>query len=114
MDLKVLENLKKLKVSKSPGTRFVTKLKDSNIIYIHNTTNNNINKINIKKDKGSEDKYIIESGGFFSKVKFSADGNFHMILFDPVIIAKIGATSKSKENIYFALNDDIDLYEELT
>jgi hypothetical protein len=33
-----------------------------------------------------------------------------MILFDPIVLAKIGTGSKSKENIYFVVDDNIDIY----
>ena len=105
-------NLKILKASKAMGTQFVTKLKDNIIIFIHDINNNSIvGKITITKDKRSETKYIVKSDKF-DDGKFIANGEAQMIYFDPVIIAKIGSSSKSKENIYFTVDSNIKLYEE--
>ena len=105
-----INDLKLLKASKSMGTQFVTKLEDSITIYIHNKDSNIVEKITITKDKRSTDKYMVKSDKF-AKGKFIANGELQMIYFKPVIIAKVGATAKSRENIYFTVDDNIDLYE---
>jgi hypothetical protein len=105
-----INDLKLLRASKSMGTQFVTKLEDNITIYIHNKDSNIVEKITITKDKRSTDKYIVKSDKF-EKRKFIADGELQMIYFNPVIIAKVGATAKSRENIYFTVDSNIDLYE---
>ena len=105
-----LDELKLLKTSKSLGTQFVTKLEDNITIFIHNKKTNIVEKINIVKDKRSTDKYMVKSDKF-DKYIFVTDGEPQMIYFGPVIIAKVGATAKSRENIYFTVDSYIDLYE---
>ena len=104
-----LSDFKVLKTSKAMGTQFVTKLEDSITVYIHNKDNDTVEKITITKDKRTENKYIVKSDKF--KGKFVADGKAHMIYFNPVVIAKVGATTKSKENIYFTVDSNIVIYE---
>lgn len=105
-----LKEKKLLKTSKSLGMQYTTKLKDENIIYVLNKRSNIIYEINIVKDKRTSNKYFIKTE-IFDKKKFVADGSIQGIFFDPLILAKIGATSKSKENIYFTVDDYIELYE---
>lgn len=107
-------DLKILRTSKAMGTQFVTKLEDNIIVFIRDIKSDNIiGKITITKDKRSETKYIVKSDKF-DKGKFITNGEAQMIYFDPVIIAKVGATTKSKENIYFTVDSNIELYEETT
>lgn len=106
--LKDLKNLTILKSSKAIGTQFVIKLEDNITIFIHDKKTNLVNSITIVKDKRTADKYNIKSDSY--KGKFIANGDPQMIFFNPVIIAKIGAATKSKENIYFAVDSNIDLY----
>lgn len=108
--METIDGLKLLKASKSVGTQFVTKLEDSITIFIHNKKTNMVEKITIVKDKRSSDKYMVKSDKF-EKGKFVTNGEPQMIYFEPVVIAKVGATAKSKENIYFTVDPDIDLYE---
>lgn len=105
-----LNGLKILRVSKAMGTQFVTKLEDNITVYIHNKKNDTVIKLNIVKDKRTNDKYMVKYDN--TKGKFIANGDAQMIYFDPVIIAKVGATAKSRENIYFTVDDNIDIYEE--
>ena len=105
-----LEGKKILKTSKAVGTKFTTKLEDDITIYALDKRNNNVYEINIVKDKRTTDKYFVKSK-VFAKTKFVADGSIQGIFFDPFIAAKIGATTKSKDNIYFIVDDYIDLYE---
>ena len=105
----VLKGKSCLKKSRLTGTQFVIKLEGSFEVYVHNKSNNNIFKISFKKDNRSENKYIINSDKF-GKGKFITNGELQMILFDPIVLAKIGTGSKSKENIYFVVDDNIDIY----
>jgi len=105
----ILQFKDKLKISKAFGTKFVTKLEDKLEIFVHDKNTNNIFKIEIVRDKRTEDKYFIKTNEF-EKGKFIANGDPQMIFYDPIIIAKVGATVKSKENIYFTVDDNIDLY----
>ena len=106
-----LDGLKLLKSSKLIGTQYVTKLSDNITIFIREEKTNIVKKLSIVKDKRSENKYIVKSENF-AKCKFIADGEPHMVYFEPIIIAKIGSGAKSKENIYFTVDSDIYLYEE--
>lgn len=105
-----LEGKKLLKISKAVGTKFTTKLEDDIIIYAFDKRNNNVYEINIVKDKRTADKYFVKSE-IFGKTKFVADGSVQAIFFGPMIMAKIGASSKSKDNIYFTVDENIELYE---
>ena len=109
MNLNDLGEKTLLKASKAAGTQFVTKLEDDITIFIHDKKTNMVKKFSIVKDKRSENKYMIKSDEF-AKGKFVANGEPQMIYFNPVIIAKIGATAKTKENIYFTVDDNLDLY----
>ena len=109
MNLNDLGEKTLLKASKAAGTQFVTKLEDDIAIFIHDKKTNIVKKFSIVKDKRSENKYMIKSDEF-AKGKFVANGEPQMIYFNPVIIAKIGATAKTKENIYFTVDDNLDLY----
>ena len=109
MNLNDLAEKTLLKASKAAGTQFVTKLEDDITIFIHDKKTNIVKKFSIVKDKRSENKYMIKSDEF-AKGKFVANGEPQMIYFNPVIIAKIGATAKTKENIYFTVDDNLDLY----
>ena len=109
MNLNNLAEKTLLKASKAAGTQFVTKLEDDITIFIHDKKTNIVKKFSIVKDKRSENKYMIKSDEF-AKGKFIANGEPQMIYFNPVIIAKIGATAKTKENIYFTVDDNLDLY----
>ena len=105
-----LEGKKLLKTSKSVGTKFTTKLEDDITIYAFDTISNNVYEINIVKDKRTSDKYFVKSE-IFGKTKFVADGSVQAIFFGPMIMAKIGASSKSKDNIYFVVDENIELYQ---
>ena len=106
----ILEGKKLLKLSKAAGTKYTTKLEDDITIYVLNKKNNSVYEINIVKDKRTADKYNVKSEEY-DKIKFVADGSTQVIFFGPIVIAKIGVTAKSKENIYFAVDDDIEIYE---
>ena len=105
-----LEGKKLLKTSKAVGTKFTTKLEDDITIYAFDKRNNNVYEINIVKDKRTADKYFVKSE-VFGKSKFVIDGSVQAIFFGPMIMAKIGASSKSKDNIYFIVDENIELYE---
>lgn len=109
--VKDLEDLSLLKTSKLTGTKFTTKLENIIRLYIHDKNTDIVYKITITKDKRSEDKYIIKSDNYNNR-KFIANGEAQMIFFNPVIIMKIGNSAKSKENLYFTVDSNIDLYKE--
>lgn len=106
----ILKDKKLLKISKAAGTKYTTKLEDDIVLYVLNKKNNSVYEINIVKDKRTTDKYNVKSEEY-DKIKFITDGSAQVIFFDPIVIAKIGATAKSKENIYFAVDDYIEIYE---
>lgn len=106
----MLEDKKILKISKAIGTKYTTKLEDDITIYALNKKSNFVYEINIVRDKRTSDKYFVKTKEF-GKTKFVADGSVQGIFFDPIIFAKIGATAKSKDNIYFVVDDYIELYE---
>lgn len=106
----ILEGKKLLKASKAFGVKFTTKLEDDITIYAFDKIGNNVYEINIVKDKRTSDKYFIKSE-IFGKTKFIANGSVQAIFFCPMIMAKIGTSIKSKDNIYFIVDDNIDLYE---
>ncbi len=105
-----MEDKKLLKISKAVGTKFTTKLEDDITIYAFDKNSGRQYEINIVKDKRTTNKYFVKSE-LFGKTKFVADGSVQAIFFGPMIMAKIGASAKSKDNIYFIVDDNIDLYE---
>ena len=108
--IEILKDLSIMKQSKSMGTRFTTSLEDDKDIYLHDKNTNLVFKISIVKDKRSNDKYFIKTDQF-DKKKFIANGEPQMIFFNPIVIVKIGATTKTKGNLYFTVDDNIDIYE---
>ena len=106
-----LKNLSLLKTSKLTGTRFTTKLEDEIKLCIHDKNTDIVYSITITKDKRTEDKYFIKSDNY-DKRKFIANGEAQLIFFNPIIIMKIGGSAKSKENLYFAVDSNIDIYKE--
>ena len=106
----VLEGKSLLKLSKAIGTKYTTKLEDDITLYALDKKSNSVYVFNIVKDKRTADKYFVKSEEY-DKIKFVADGSVQMVFFGPIILAKIGATVKSKENIYFAVDDNIEIYE---
>jgi hypothetical protein len=105
-NLSDIKELNLLKTSKMSGTKFTIKLEDKLNIFIHDKNTDIVYKISILK---SNSNYIIKSDEYSDKV-FFPNGDAQMIYFNPVIIAKVGTTSKNKDSIYFIVDDNIDLY----
>ena len=106
----VLEGKKLLKQSKAMGTKYTTKLEDEFTIFILNKNNNSVYEINFVKDKRTSNKYFVKSDEY-GKTKFVADGSVQAVFFGPLVLAKIGASTKSKDNIYFEINNSVELYQ---
>ena len=110
MDIDILKDKKLLKSSKAIGTKFVTKIKYSFSIYIHNKSNNNVYEMFFIK---TNDKYTITSNiDGYGENTFVPNTELQMIFFDPIVIVKNGSSAKTEENIYFVVDDNIDLYED--